>query len=318
MQPAVVTPGDSRSLAQFGQAEIISLLAGSGAVHFSGFGVGTTDFADYSDQFSEFFTCDPHKVVANSWNGAPGLAGQVARRATRTVKRARAKHWPVHDAAPARFAPFTGYGLNPHNENSYLPAAFPDLVWFHCSRPSASGGSTILLDGGELLERLDAPAEEFLRDQPIRYLTTLLTAQWQATWGVDDQPALRRLLDAEPGVTYELAASGQLDVNFDSTQIFPRLFDGSDVVRSNLLSMQPFDRINPTAAEKTTAGELIPVEVLNALIDGAQARTEIDLAAGDVILIDNSRVMHGRTPFADEARRIETRCAWLRPELLNT
>lgn len=312
MQPAVVTRGDSRSLAELGQSEVISLLAASGAVHFSGFDVGTAEFTDFSDQFSEAFTCDPHKVIANSWNGAPGLAGQVARRATRTVKRARAKRWPVHDAAPARFAPFSGYGLNPHNENSYLPAAFPDLVWFHCSRPSASGGATILLDGGELLDGLDASAEQFLRDEPIRYVTSLQTAQWQATWSVDDQPELQRLLDAEPGVTYDLAASGQLDVRFDSTQIFPRLFDGSEVVRSNLLSMQPFDRVNPTSAEQTAAGEPIPVEVLNALIDGAQARTEVDLSAGDVILIDNSRVMHGRTPFADETRRIETRCAWLR------
>jgi len=318
MQPAIVTPGAERTLTDVNEVGVIGSLQDSGAVLFRGFNADAQTFADFSDRFSSAFTCDPHKVVANAWNGAPGVAGQVARRLSRTAKRVRAKRWPVHDASPARFAPFTGYGLNPHNENSYLPGAFPELVWFHCSRPSAAGGSTILVDGGEMLDRLDDSAARFLRDEPIRYRTTLQTPQWQATWGVDDQSALRSLLDRQSGVSYELDEGGQLGLIFDSTQIFPRLFDGADVVRTNMLSLQPFDTVKSATAECTPDGERVPEAVLSAVLDAAKARTEVDLRAGDVIVIDNSRVLHGRMPFTDESRRIETRCAWLRDDLRPT
>lgn len=315
MQPSLVTPGAERSIVDLNERDVLTSLRESGAVLFRGFDADADTFAEFSNRFSTTFTCDPHKVVANAWNGATGVAGQVARKITRTAKQARARRWPVHDASPARFAPFSGYGLNPHNENSYLPAAFPELVWFHCSRPSASGGATILVDGGEMLERLDAPSARFLGEKPIRYRTSLQTPQWQATWGVNDERGLRTLLDAQSGVSYELAENGQLDVVFDSTQIFPRLFDGVEVVRSNMLSLQPFDSVQPAAAECTPDGERVPESVLRAVLEAAQERTEVDLAAGDVIVIDNTRVLHGRMPFADESRRIETRCAWLRDEL---
>ena len=38
---------------------------------------------------------------------------------------------------------------------------------------------------------------------------------------------------------------------------------------------------------------------------------EIDLAAGDVLLIDNTRVMHGRNPFTDQHRRVLTMCTFV-------
>lgn len=315
MQPAVVTPGTERTIGDLDPSAVLASLGDSGAVLLRDFDASAKEFADFSDRFSTSFTCDPHKVVATAWNGASGTAGRVARRISRTTKRVRAKRWPVHDAAPARFAPFSGYGLNPHNENSYLPGAFPELVWFHCSQPAASGGATILVDGGDMLERLDQPTVRFLTEQPIRYRTTLQTPQWQATWDVADQSGLRSLLDEQPGVTYELDPSGRLDVVFDSTQIFPRLFGGADVVRTNLLSMQPFDRVNLTTAECTPSGERVPEAVLTAVLDAAKDRAEVDLRAGDIIIIDNTRVLHGRTPFTDETRRVETRCAWLRDDL---
>lgn len=315
IRPALVTPADASTLHRVDPKEVVAALAADGVVHFRGFDCSEQAFADFSDRFSSDFTCDPYKVVANSWNGTRGKVGRVVRRIARTAERARARSRPIHDASPARFAPFAGYGLNPHNENCFLPGAFPDLVWFHCSRPAESGGATLLLDGGELLDRLDATTTTFLHDEPIRYTTSLVPAQWQATWEVRDGDRLRDRLDNEPGTSYELSASGRLDVTFDSTQVFSSNFGGGEVVRTNLLSRQPFDHVNASNTEALAGGGRVPGEIVSALLDGARTRTELDLAAGDVILIDNSRMMHGRTPFTDERRRITTRCAWLRPEL---
>lgn len=315
IRPALVTPVDAATLQDVDPKEVVAALAADGVVHFQGFDSSEQAFADFSDRFSSDFTCDPYKIVANPWNGTRGNVGRVVRRIARAAQRVRARNRPVNDASPARFAPFSGYGLNPHNENCFLPGAFPDLVWFHCSRPADSGGATLLLDGGELLKGLDARTATFLRDEPVRYTTSLVPAQWQATWEVRDRDQLRDRLDSEPGTSYELSAAGHLEVTFDSTQVFSSNFGDGEVVRTNLLSRQPFDRVDASNTEALAGGGNVPGEIVSALLDGARARSELDLAPGDVILIDNSRVMHGRTPFADERRRITTRCAWLRPEL---
>jgi hypothetical protein len=78
------------------------------------------------------------------------------------------------------------------------------------------------------------------------------------------------VLDAQPDVSYELAENGQLDVVFDSTQIFPRLFDDAEVVRSNMLSLQPFDKVKPATAECTPEGERVPESVLVAVLEAAK------------------------------------------------
>jgi len=315
--PAEIAASPGDRLDDLGTKDVVAALADRGVVHFRGFAADGADFARFSDRFSEAFTCDPHKYVAGRWNGAPGTLGRIARKVSRLGAPVRTRFGRGPSGSTARFAPFEGYGLNPHNENSYLPGAFPDVVWFHCTKPAGTGGSTVLVDGRDVLAGVDDKTEGFLRNDAIRYRTTLQRPQWQAAWGLDE-PALRKRLDADPSVTYELSDAGVLQVSCDSTQVFPTMFDGADAVRSNLLSLQPFDRVRPDAAERLANGDEISIEILQSLLDAARQRLELDLAAGEIIMIDNSRVMHGRTPFDDPDRRIETRCAWLREPLLES
>lgn len=315
--PAVIDAGSSDRLVELDQGDVVAALAANGVVRFRGFGADGAEFAQFSDQFSEAFTCDPHKYVADRWTGASGTLGRVGRKASRLSAPLLTRLGRGPSGSSARFAPFDGYGLNPHNENSYLPGAFPDIVWFHCSRPATEGGATVLVDGRDILAAVDDATEQFLRNDRIRYRTTLQRPQWQAAWGLDEH-GLRARLDGNPSITYEMTDAGVLSISFDSTQVFPTLFDGGDAVRTNVMSMQPFDGIQPKSAERLATGEQIPAPLLQSLLDAAMQRTEVDLEAGEVILIDNTRVMHGRTPFDDSTRRIETRCAWLREPLVES
>ena len=139
MTPAVIEVDANGGFDSIPTGDVLALLDASGAVLLRG--DATPDTLDrLSRRFCDRFTCDPGKVVTGGLRGRGDTLGRAARIAARSIGRAARR--PVGDRASQqpRYAPFGGFGINPHSENAFLPAASPDLVWFLCERPADSGG----------------------------------------------------------------------------------------------------------------------------------------------------------------------------------
>lgn len=306
----MVERGGSETLADLPNDELLDRVADRGALHLAGFDATESDFTALCERLCDGFTCDPGKVVSG---GLRGRGDQVGR-AARVLSRAASKltRQPLgDDEGHTRYAPFGGFGINPHSENSFLPLASPDLVAFLCLRPAATGGDSILADGVEMLERLDEATRSFLRSTPVRYESTLTEPQWRSVWATDDLEGLLDRLQGADGVTSVRAHGRDVTIVFDRLQLASTRFQGAETVRTNLLSRHPFDGIGRDHLEQTASGERVDDDVLAALLDSTRPQTTLRLAAGDVLLIDNTRVLHGRTPFDDTERRVITRCGWL-------
>ncbi|MEL6891735.1 MAG: TauD/TfdA family dioxygenase [Actinomycetota bacterium] len=317
--PVAIDPGDVASLDELDDRELVALVTVHGAVHLRGFDADGATLDSVSSRWCDRFTCDPGKVVIGGLRGTKGPIGRAARVATRLAATARKR--PVDDPSAgdggrARYAPFGGFGINPHTENSFLPDAAPDLVWFACQFPAESGGDSLLCDGADLLDRLDDDLDQFLRTTPIRYESTLTESQWRSVWSDGSADELASRLNVEQGASVRVHEDHSVTVVFDSIQIGTSL-GGREAVRTNLLSRHPYDGIGRDHAERTADGKPVDRELLLRLLDATRPQTAVRLEAGDLLVIDNSRVMHGRTPFGDERRRVITRCGWLRDGLLD-
>jgi gamma-butyrobetaine dioxygenase len=160
-------------------------------------------------------------------------------------------------------------GLSLHTDNPYrFPA--PSLQLLHCLASSAEGGETILSDGFravELLGAADPDGLALLATLPIRYRYADGDAELVA-----DVPVV--ILDAAGE-----AVSLQLNNRSKGTPLGP-----------------------PDLVERWYEAYFS----LHRLLDDASARIVFRLEAGDLVVFDNLRVLHGRTAFTGAgARRLQ-------------
>jgi gamma-butyrobetaine dioxygenase len=160
---------------------------------------------------------------------------------------------------PANLA-YSGLGLPAHTDNPYRDPV-PTLQLLHCLQSSASGGDNVLVDGFRA-------AAEVRRARPAGF--ELLASRPVDFTYADDDTELRA---AAPLI--ELDSLGEVRA-----------------VRCNSRSMAP---------PRMSAAELVDwydaFSLWCRLLDEPRLQVRIHLEPGDLFIVDNRRVLHGRTAY---------------------
>ena len=160
----------------------------------------------------------------------------------------------------------TDLSLSPHTDNPYR-SPVPSVQVLHCVQSSAAGGETILVDGVAAAARLAAEAPG----------ARVLLERWPWTWYWHDDGN-------------ELRATG------------PVIDAGPDgevrLIRFNERSRMP--AICPPEVASDLLGALARFA---AVIADPSAQTRLRLAPGDALIMDNRRLLHGRTAFVGTGGR---------------
>ena len=153
---------------------------------------------------------------------------------------------------------YTGLGLGAHTDNPYREPT-PTLQLLHCLASSAEGGENTLVDAFRVARDLPEDDFELLSRLPIRFRYADDDTELDAEW-----PVLS--VDAR-------GALHAVHYNTRSTQPF-RLAE--DVVGRYYEAYQRFGR----------------------LLESPDYRIQFKLDPGDLFIVDNLRVLHGRTGYA--------------------
>ncbi len=288
----MVRPAGAARLADLDPAWVIGQLAVAGFLLFRGFPVGLTEFSDFVRAHSSRITLDP----ARSFRG-----GEVAQEV---------------DAGTAAI------GL--HLENGNSPFG-PDLTWFHCERAASSGSQTTLCDGYRVWDEASPEVRAVFAGRDIVYTRRVEATKWKAfvvhQTGGERDPAKVTFADflalveaAGTTTTVALEDDGSIRYAFRTGAVRPTLF-GSRLAWANSIFGPSY---NYEAPRMTFAdGGELPADTL------AEARTltdrlteELDWHDGDLVLIDNTRVMHGRREIADSRRQLLNAQSYLNRSLL--
>ncbi|MFJ8577848.1 TauD/TfdA family dioxygenase [Micromonospora sp. NPDC093277] len=268
----------------------IRLLRESGFILFRGFRADLELFSALVHSISGRITLDP----AREFHG-----GDVAQKV---------------DAGTA------GVGL--HIENGNSPFA-PDLTWFFCEKAAAEGSETTVCDGYRVWDAFSEEVRAQFAAQDIAYSRRVEENRWKAfvqhqTGGekpaeeitVDDM----RALATGPGRTViEPLDGGAIHYEFQVPAAHPTLF-GSRLAFANSILGPSYNYEKPriTFADGTE----FSAELAKEVEERTAALTEnIEWQDGDVALIDNTRVMHGRRDILDPARTIYNAQSYLSEEL---
>lgn len=172
--------------------------------------------------------------------------------------------------------------LGPHTDTCWR-TSLSGLVYMHCLKAHEQGGETILVDGFSILDRLRAES----LDAFMLLATTVLPFMAKVANGDDWRSQGRVIsLDADGDICGIRYSAGSID-----------------------WESMPFEPDNPVVQA---------LAAIATMLNDEASWARIQLQPGDLLVIDNHRVLHGRTEFDPAAgeRQLQT-CSTRRDEFHN-
>lgn len=295
LSPATGASGKLDEVSVWVQANLGRLqaeLKEHGAILFRGFPVVTDqDF----DAFIQFFGM-------KNFTYTDSLSNAVRRNRTERVFTA--------NEAPPNIAIYL------HHEMAQTPV-YPSGLFFFCEKAAAAGGATPLCRSDVLLQQMDAEIPAFVaacEEKGVKYTNTMPAEEdlqsgqgrsWRSTLNAPDREAAEAKLQSL-GYQWQWLPGDDLRVTTPVLPAVRTLDDGRRVFFNQLIAAFQGWQDKRNVAQKSICfgdGSVIDTQAMARVIALADTLS-FDLAwqAGDVALVDNSLVMHGRRPFQGERR----------------
>ncbi len=204
-------------------------------------------------------------------------------------------------------------GLGPvglHIENGNTPIC-PDIVAFYCTRAAFEGSQTTICDGRAVFEKFDA-GQKARWSQKMKVKRNLPEELWKR-YLANEHPAIShpdevteehiiQFKAAIPGQDFTLRDDGSIDYELTVSPVRPSsLTNGQAFANAILGPSHNYEKPEYMLEDGSTVS---PVEI-EALRELAESCTvEINWQDGDIAVIDNTRVMHGRRAIKDADRQL--------------
>jgi alpha-ketoglutarate-dependent taurine dioxygenase len=268
------------------RAAVVDALKTAGAVIFRGYFAGLDEFIAFSDRFTASYV--PYVGGANNGRQTVGGNGSVY-----TV------------TEPSMKMPIPLHG------EMYYSHTRPDLVWFYCINPAAANGETTLCDGGEILAQLSPATRRQFEENDILYRRNFSKSVWQSSYQTDDVAELEAFCRAN-NLELTVHADGGISTAYRASAIV-RSPNGDGFINSILtFAAQEYIAGSTESQVRWSDGREIDRAIL---LEVKNVSDRLTLAhawqPGDLIMVDNTRVMHGRRSFNDDQRNIVVRLGML-------
>jgi len=210
------------------------------------------------------------------------------------------------------------YQLSMHSEYAYSHK-FPARLYFCCIVEPGKGGETPLADNRKILKKLDSSIVQDFRTKRVKYLRNLhggngFGLSWQAAFQTTDKLAVEAYC-RDMSIDYEWKADGglRLENTFESVITHPRTgeevwfnqapqFHPSDYPTSIYESILDSYRGKEDELPQTSLfGDNSPIDISKLKHIRETMFKEATVSPwrqGDVVMVDNVLVSHGRMPFS--------------------
>jgi alpha-ketoglutarate-dependent taurine dioxygenase len=270
---AVIEAAPGETILALDRTLVTELYKAHGALLFRGFGVDVAQFGAFAKSFCR-------TAVVNDSRGREPIDAAAN----------------IHGVDPGTGA----FALHP--ELSREPWK-PDVAFFACLSAPREGGRTTICDGVALVRDLPPEVRDGLADRRLLYLMPA----WPALldyWLGTPTPGDAALAAPPPACPYffRRMAGGMIMRGFTRPALHKPMF--SDVPAfGNFLLFARFTR-HLSDYPLLDDGTPVPEPWLQAIkAAGDRLTVAIDWRAGDLLMLDNSRFMHGRTAITEPGER---------------
>lgn len=210
------------------------------------------------------------------------------------------------------------YEISMHNEMSYA-AFWPSRILFHCAIAAETGGATPVVDGHLWLESLDTEVREAFAGG-VRYTQNLhdgvgFGKSWQATFETDDREVVEEFLTGT-GAEHQWLSDGTLRVSLLCRSTLAHPVTGTEVWFNQadqfhpaglgedaavLAAVVPEDEL-PQHAVFADGSPIPDAYIRHIQATGMRLAVDVDWQVGDLLLVDNVAVAHGRRSYTGQRR----------------
>ena len=212
-----------------------------------------------------------------------------------------------------------------HCESTYFPVP-PERIWFHSQTVAETGGETPIGDMANVLAALPPDLVEEFDKREVLYFYNMHGGDgfgrgWRDSFGTDDRSEVEAWLKAH-GMEHEWRPDGSLYAETRAPGL--RVHGpGGKTVWGNQAASWHVRGLGAAQAKSVRSaykeerrfpkhatfgdGEPIPDEIAETILATLAAEeTAFPWQVGDVMLLDNHRIAHGRRPFVGERRVLVT------------
>ncbi len=266
---------DNISIFEQDEESIINLFQREGALLFRGFETNVDTFTAFSNKFSKDFM---------------DYTGGVFNR--RVIN---------GDATVLSVNDFNNE-IKLHGE-MYYQKTIPLMLWFFCVHPPKEDGETIICDGKRFFEELSQPLKDLFSQKKLKYKGHLDKESWKKRYKTNDFNVLKELCKSSD-LHLTINPDESIDIHYICSAIHPSSSGEYQVFINSLL---PVKAMSPDSVSFED-GSKINDDIMQELNEiSERITTEIIWEKGDILMIDNTRIMHGRRAFTDDKREIYLR-----------
>ncbi|WP_395664371.1 TauD/TfdA family dioxygenase [Methylocella sp.] len=248
---------------------------------------------DSVDAFRAFAAAFGHELLSYEFGSTPRsrVEGQVY----------SSTEYPAHREIPL------------HNEQSYT-REWPMRIWLHCMVAAQEGGATPLADSRAVFRDLDPSLRRKFAGRGLRYVRNFgngLDVPWKQVFNTEDRGAVEAYCRAH-AVDFEWKDDGELRTSqlCQAVAVHPRTgedlwFNQAHLFHVSALASEEREALVDAVGEDELPrnvyfgdGAPIPDEDLAQVRAVLSARSfSFPWVEGDVMMLDNMLLMHGREPF---------------------
>lgn len=290
---------DGAGLLELPVDDLIALFKKHGFVAFTGFDADMGTFEKFSNQFSTDYM---------DHTGGGSLRQVINKEGDGTILSVSYNYNP--DEGQFGDEEQKTFGLPLHADRSYTDSQ-PPLMWFHCMVPPKADGQTTIADGVRLYQALSDRSKKVFESRQIDYIRHYPDGEWQLWAATDDIENVKAYCKAN-GINLTFTPEGGVKTHSLRWAIVtPRWTDSNAFVNSIPIVMwQEVDLKSTRSIVRLADGSPIPPDVIDDMWNVCDANTHnIQWRAGDLVMIDNTRMMHGRRAFTGRERQISVRMA---------
>jgi len=200
-----------------------------------------------------------------------------------------------------------------HNEQSYT-REWPMRIWFHCIAASPEGGATPLADSRAVYRALDPALRGKFAERGLRYVRNFgngLDVPWTRVFNTEDRAQVEAYCRAH-AIDFEWKGDGELRTSqlCQAIAAHPRTgealwFNQAHLFHVSALAPEEREALIDAVGEEEVPrnvtfgdGSPIPDEDLAEVRRALEAeKIAFPWREGDVMMLDNMLVMHGREPY---------------------
>ena len=283
---------DKSNIFAIDQENIRSLFKKSGVLLFRNFDINTDKFEQFTNLFGTEFM---HYI------GGAQVRKIINKNGDQTIS--SVNFYTDSDKQQKRT-----FKLPLHGEMFYTKSR-PTLLWFYCVAPPLEDGETTVCDGVQVYQELSEATKNLFKTKRIKYIRHYANGEWQGRFQTDDLSELAKFCQES-----DLHLKIDKDTQAITTEyVYPAIvktrWGGQEAFLNSILIVEWQEAAGKTdSIVRLEDNSRIPDDVLLELQEVTERLTYlISWQRGDILMIDNTRMLHGRRAFSDQQRELYTR-----------